>query len=121
MNQIVLYDVDGLRFNILYSSTLVISERREDDNERLCAAKPRLLFKRFPPPAGIEIRTDRSAGQRLTNWATGDLHQKVSLHYTCFGIVPRQVKETLRLDGTDLSVTILSLLEGKEKISYSSG
>ena len=37
----------------------------------LCAMETHLLLKRFPPQAGLEFRAARSAGQRLTNWATG--------------------------------------------------
>ena len=32
---------------------------------------PRLLLKRSPPQVGLIPGTTRSAGQRLTNWATG--------------------------------------------------
>ena len=33
--------------------------------------EPRLRLKRFSPPAGLELTTARSIGQRLTHLATG--------------------------------------------------
>ena len=48
-----------------------------NDNERLCAMEPRLRLKRFPPPAGLESETARSAGQRLTYLATGALVEEI--------------------------------------------
>ena len=59
------------RFLRLINSISVISGLWMNNNERLCAMKPRLRLKRFPPPAGLESETARSAGQRLTYLATG--------------------------------------------------
>ena len=39
-----------------------------DDNERL---EPRLRLGRFPSQLGLQPKTARSVGQRLTYWATG--------------------------------------------------
>ena len=60
--------IDDFRF---FSSFLKVfqsyqSGRWVGDNERLFGMKPRLRLKRFPPPAGLESGTDRSASQRLT-------------------------------------------------------
>ena len=55
------------RFYVDSNSVSVISGRREDDNGRLYASEPRLLLTKFPPPAGIEPKTARSADQRYTH------------------------------------------------------
>ena len=65
--------MDDLRFHILSNSISIISGRWTADNERLCAMEPRLRMKEFPPPAGLELETARSAGQHLTYLATGAL------------------------------------------------
>ena len=43
--------VDDGRLNVLFNSVSIISGRREGNNERLYAFKPRLRLTRFPPPA----------------------------------------------------------------------
>ena len=58
-------------FYVFFNSISAISGRSAVDNERLCAMAPRLWLKRSPPQAGLIPGTARSAGQRLTNWATG--------------------------------------------------
>ena len=62
------------RFYILFSTIFhkVISGRGADENERLCAMKPRLRLRKFRR-AGLEPGTARSVGQHLTHWATGAL------------------------------------------------
>ena len=54
-----------MRFNILFNSISVKSERRMGGNERLGAMESRLRPKRFPPPTGIEPGTVKLTGQRL--------------------------------------------------------
>ena len=39
--------IDDLRFYVLFNSILIASERRTDNNERLCAMEPRLRLRRF--------------------------------------------------------------------------
>ena len=57
--------MDNLQFYVLFNSISVISGRRADENERLCAMEPRLRVKRSSPKAGLELTTARSVGQRL--------------------------------------------------------
>ena len=57
--------MDDLRFYVLFNSISVISGRLKVDNERIYAIEPRLRLKRYPPPAGLEPGTTRSAGPRL--------------------------------------------------------
>ena len=59
-----------LRFKVLFNSISVILGQCEVDNERLCTMKLRLRLRRFRP-SGDRSRSTRSAGQRLTHWATG--------------------------------------------------
>ena len=56
--------MDG--FYVLFNDMLVITGRWLVDNESLCAMKPRLRLKKNPPQAGLQPRTTRSVGQRLT-------------------------------------------------------
>ena len=63
--------MDDLWFYILFNSILVISGWRVGDNERLCAVELRLRLKRSSLQAELFPRTARSAGQRITHWATG--------------------------------------------------
>ena len=58
--------MDDLRFYILFNRMSVISGRRTDNNGRLCAMEPHLRLEKIPPVEGLEPRTDRSIGQRLT-------------------------------------------------------
>ena len=58
-----------------FNSISVISGRWSDDDERLCAMELRLQLKRSSPQAGLELRTARSVGQRLTHWATRDSYR----------------------------------------------
>ena len=55
---------NDLRFNVIFITISIISERWAGDNERPCAVEPRL--KRSPPQAGLEPGNARSVGQRLT-------------------------------------------------------
>ena len=56
--------MDDLRFfNVLLNIISVISGQWEIDNVNAVVACSRL--GRFPPPAGLEPRNARSAGQRL--------------------------------------------------------
>ena len=58
LRNIIIYSwLDYLRFYILFNSISVILERWEDDNERLCVMEPCLWFRRFLPPARLELRT----------------------------------------------------------------
>ena len=47
------------------------SGRWDAGNERLCAMEPSHWLERFPPLAGFEPGTARTAGQGFTYWATG--------------------------------------------------
>ena len=60
--------MDGLQFYILFNSISVRSGQWADDNEKLCVP---FMVEKVSPWAGIEPRTARSVGQRLTHWATG--------------------------------------------------
>ena len=52
---VLLLDDDGLLvFADIFNSVSKKLSRWEYDNERLCAAEPRLRLKSFPLPAGIE-------------------------------------------------------------------
>ena len=54
-----------------FYSISVISGRWDADNKRLCAMEPSYWLERFPPLAGFEPGTARTAGQGFTYWATG--------------------------------------------------
>ena len=58
--------VDDLQFYVVFNSIADVEGRCEDDNQRLYAIAPRLRLEIFPPKAGFETGTARSAGQRLT-------------------------------------------------------
>ena len=60
--------MNDLRVYVLFNSVSVISERWKGYNERLYVTEPRLRLEKFqfPPRAGLEPRTGRSAGQRHT-------------------------------------------------------
>ena len=62
--------MDDLPFYFLFNSISVISGRWLDDNERLWAMEPCLWLERFPPQAGIEPRTARSALNPLRYWGS---------------------------------------------------
>ena len=48
--------MDDLRFYVLFNSISVISEKREVDNERLCAMVPTLfMVEKILPEAGLEL------------------------------------------------------------------
>ena len=57
--------MDDAFLHDLFNCTSVISGRCVDDNERLCAMKPRLWLIRFQ--AWLELGAARSVGQRLTH------------------------------------------------------
>ena len=63
--------MDDLLFYVHFNSISVISGLWMDDKERLCAIEHRLRLKNSSPQAGIEPRTARSVGKRLTLRATG--------------------------------------------------
>ena len=57
--------MDDLRF--CHSNIMSVkSGRREGNNVNLCSMEPRLLLKILPTLAGIEPRSARSAGRRLS-------------------------------------------------------
>ena len=58
---------DFMSFSTVFQS--IMSGRWADDNERLCAMKPRSGLKRSLPQAGLKLMTARSVGQRLTHRA----------------------------------------------------
>ena len=59
--------MDGLRVYVLFNSISAISRRFKDVYESLCAVEPRIRLKRFPPQTGVELKTVRSAFQRLAH------------------------------------------------------
>ena len=54
-----------------FYSISVISGRWDADNERLCAMEPCYWLERFPPVAGFEPGTARTADQGFVYWITG--------------------------------------------------
>ena len=62
--------MDGWMRFTLFQRYVSHIRRTIGDNERLCAMEPHLQFKRFPPQAGLETESTRSAGQRLTYLAS---------------------------------------------------
>lgn len=54
----------------VFNSISVTPGRWVGDNERLCGMEPGWRLKRLSPQAGIERETARSAGYRLSCWAT---------------------------------------------------
>ena len=54
-----------------FYSISVISGRWDADNERLCAMEPSYWLERFPPVAGFEHGTARTADQGFVYWITG--------------------------------------------------
>ena len=56
---------DDLRFKVLFNSISVLSGQKFGDKERLCAMELCLRLEKFPPQAGLELRTARSVGMEL--------------------------------------------------------
>lgn len=54
-----------MQIYLLFHSILGISDDGWD-NEKLLAREPRLRFERLPPPEGLEPKTAKAVGYRLT-------------------------------------------------------
>ena len=65
---------------------------------KICAMEPHLPLKRFPPSAGVEPGTARSAGQPLTKGLCSDTELQLGSHY----ILGQVYTITLSLNDTEV-------------------
>ena len=60
--------MDDMPFHVLFSSISALSGQWVDDKERLTVCNGTLFrVEKISPPAGLQLGTARSVGQRLTH------------------------------------------------------